>query len=48
MKVLHYLNAALWVANALCWALYAHVPLMGIGSLAVAAATVWLGVTEND
>lgn len=48
MKALLFLNAGLWVANAFCWALYAHVPLMGIGSLAIAAATVWLGVTAAD
>lgn len=48
MKLLHFVNAGLWLANAVCWAFYAHVPLMGIGSLAIAAATVWLGVTARE
>lgn len=47
MKALHFVNAILWLANAVCWAFYAHVPLLGIASLATAAGTAYLGWGES-
>ena len=46
MKVLHVMNAGLWLANSVCWAFYAHVPLLGVASLVTAVATAYLGWSE--
>lgn len=46
MNALHYLNASLWFANAICWTFYAHVPLLGVASLVTAVATAYLGWSE--
>ena len=47
MRLLHFINAGLWLANAICWAFYAHVPLLGVASLATAGITAWLGWTAD-
>lgn len=47
MKLLHYVNAALWFANSVCWAFYAHVPLLAVVSLGTAVATAYLGWSEQ-
>ncbi len=40
MRFLHLLNAALYVANALVWGLYAHNTFMALVSLAAAVGAV--------
>ena len=47
MKFLHYLNSALWLANAICWAFYAHVPLLAVASLATAIGSAYLGWSDE-
>lgn len=47
MKFIHFLNAILWFANSVCWAFYAHVPVLAAGSLAVAATTAYLGWSDQ-
>lgn len=47
MKFLHFLNALLWLLNAICWAFYAHVPLMAVCSLAVAVSTAYLAWSDQ-
>lgn len=43
MNALHYLNASLWFANAICWTFYAHVPLLGVASLVMALGVLsWM------
>lgn len=48
MKLLHFVNAGLWLANSVCWAFYAHVPLLAVASLVTALGTGWLGWTAED
>jgi len=40
MKLLHGLNAALWLSNAAVWFGYAHVPAMAIASLGATALSI--------
>lgn len=42
MSALHYVNAALWLANAVTWAFYAHVPAMAVASLGAAVLSIVL------
>lgn len=42
MKFIHFLNALLWFANSVCWAFYAHVPVLAIG-----VTTAYLGWSEE-
>ncbi|HUS55554.1 MAG TPA: hypothetical protein VMY41_16300 [Thermohalobaculum sp.] len=41
MKLIHFLNAGLWLANAVVWFAYAGVPSMAVASLAAAGLAVW-------
>ena len=40
MKLLHAVNAALWLANAVTWFAYAHVPAMAVASLGATALSI--------
>ena len=40
MNALHYLNAALWLANAITWAFYAHSTPMAVASLGAVALSL--------
>jgi hypothetical protein len=42
MKAVHLLNAFAWGANAVVWALYAHVYVMAVMSLLVAGVAVYI------
>lgn len=46
MSALHYVNAALWLANAVTWAFYAHVPAMAIVSIAAASLSLALARSQ--
>lgn len=46
MKILHAINAALWLANAVVWAFYAGVVFMAGASLVAAGLSVYLWRTE--
>lgn len=47
MRMLHVVNAALWLANAVVWALYAGVVFMAGASLAAAGLSVYLWWLES-
>ena len=42
MKAIHLLNAGAWGANAVVWAMYAHVFTMAVMSVLVAGVAVYL------
>jgi len=42
MNALHYINAVLWLANAVTWAFYAHSTPMGVASLGAAVLSLIL------
>ena len=45
-QILHAINAALWLANAVVWAFYAGVVFMAGASLVAAGLSVYLWRTE--
>lgn len=47
MRLLHMLNAGLWLGNAVVWAFYAGVVFMAGASLAAAGLSVYLWRSES-
>jgi hypothetical protein len=47
VRMLHVMNAGLWLANAVVWALYAGVVFMAGASLAAAGLSVYLWWLES-
>ena len=46
MKALHIANAIAWFANAVVWAFYAHVLLMGVASLGAMGVAIYMARPE--
>lgn len=47
MRALHYLNAGLWLLNAIIWTAYSGVLFMGLASLIAAVGSFYVGLRTD-
>lgn len=47
MRLMHAVNAAAWITNAVVWYGYAHSPAMAIMSLCATAGSLWMWRLES-